>query len=171
MPKFLERNSTSGVITEIATVVTSAGAGSAGAVPELDGAGKLAFNMMPAGIGADSIVAVASETLSAGDFVNLWNNASVLNVRKADGTAAGKPCDGFVSSAVTSGANATVNFEGQNNALSGLTIGARYYLSGATAGAAVSVPVTGSGKVHQYLGKALSATNLTFEADDAITLV
>ncbi len=170
MAKILERDASTGGLKETLTVATSAGAASAGGIPELDSQGKIPANMMPAGIGADSTTVIASENLSAGDVVNLWNNAGALNARKADGTATGKPVDGFVNSAVASGANATVFFEGTINSLAGLTVGSRYYLSGTTAGAVTAVPVTGTGKVHQYVGKALSATVLTFEADEPILL-
>jgi hypothetical protein len=49
-------------------------------------------------------------------------------------------------------------------------LGARYYLS-TTPGTITATPVTGSGRVDQYVGTALAATELNFEPDDGVTLV
>ncbi|MGL5074347.1 MAG: hypothetical protein ACRDBG_00705 [Waterburya sp.] len=171
MAKFLKRDATSGEVQEELTLATSAGAGSAGRVPELDSNGKFDISMLPSGIGADTIVIQTSEALVAGDFVQIWDNAGVGRVRKADASTVGKAADGFVLAAFGSGANATVYFEGQNNQRTGLVVGTRYYLSDTTAGSIVSAPVVGAGKTHQYLGKAISTTTLAFEPEDAIRLV
>lgn len=170
MPKFFKRDTTTGRNAEEATISTSAGVGSVAKVPELDSNGKLDSSFMPTGIGADTFVAQASEALSAGDFVQCWDSAGSFRVRKADGSMTGKAADGFVIAAVASAANATVYFEGQNNQKTGLTPGARYYLDGATAGAVTLTPVTGTGKTHQYLGKAVSATTIATEIDDPLDL-
>jgi hypothetical protein len=161
----------SGRVSEESPVDTSAGAGDAGKVVALDTGGKIAQSMMPTGVGADTAVRVASENLAAGDFVNYWNDAGTLKVRKADATASGKEADGYVIAAVTSGQNATVYHEGTNNQLSGLTLGARYYLSAATAGTPTATPPSTAGNVVQYLGRAISATELVYEADDGVILV
>lgn len=153
--------------TIVNSKTSSAGAGDAGKVVALDGAGRIDSSMMPVGIGADTATIVASEALSAGDFVNVWDDAGTIKVRKADATAAGKEADGFVLAAVSSAANATVYFEGQNNQRSGLTLGARYFLS-TTAGGVTTTAPTGSGNVVQYLGRAVSATAISFEGDEGI---
>lgn len=70
----------------------------------------------------------------------------------------------------TLGQTALVYLEGRNTALTGLTAGTRYYLSADTPGAVTATPVTGAGKRHQFLGRALSATSISYEADDSITL-
>ncbi|HZX79866.1 MAG TPA: hypothetical protein VFE72_02795 [Lysobacter sp.] len=147
----------------------SAGAGDAGKIPQLDAAGRLHTSFMPVGIGADVKVAPASEALTAGDLVNLWNDGGTLKARKADATAEGKECIGFVLENVAQNSNATVYLEGTNNARAGLTIGARYYL-GTTPGGLVTAALTGSGNVDQYVGFALSTTELSFEPDDPVTI-
>ena len=91
-------------------------------------------------------------------------------MRKADATAAGKEADGFVLDAVASGQPATVFFEGRNSGVSGLTAGARYYLSATTPGAAVAVPPAATGNVVQFLGRATSPASLAFEAADGVIL-
>jgi hypothetical protein len=165
--KFLRNNS--GTLTETEATVTSAGAGNAGDIVALDSTGRLDESVLPVGIGADTALILASEALSAGDFVNVYSNAGTANVRKADGTAAGKPADGFVLAAVSSSANATVYFEGTNTQCSGLTPG-QQYLSGSTAGAAVSSAPSGAGKVVQKIGVAISTTALNFERGEPIVL-
>lgn len=168
MAKFLKRDATSGVVTEEATATTG-GTGDALKVPSLDAQGRLTAEMMPVGIGADNKVVPASEALSAYDLVNLWDDAGTLKARKADAATA-KQADGYVVAALSIGADATVYFDGQMTGMTSLTVGARYYLSDSAAGGVTLTPVSGAGKMHQYIGKALSATELTFEADDGIIL-
>jgi len=98
--KFLKNNS--GVITEEAAVDSSSGAGDAGKIPALDSAGKLNANMMPTGVDIEVSTITASEDLSGGDFVNVWESTGA-KARKADATTAGKEATGFVLAAVTSG--------------------------------------------------------------------
>jgi hypothetical protein len=161
----------SGILTEIAGVVTSAGAGNDGDVPVLDATGKLDVSMMPVGVAAEVKIAVASEALAAGDLVSFWNNAGTLNVRKADGSAAGKPAHGFVLAGFASLASATVYLPSQTNTQkSALTPGATYWLDITTPGAVTATAPTGAGKVSQVVGWALTATELVFEPLHPITL-
>lgn len=164
MAKYISQ--TGGQLTEVAAA-TAGGAPDAGKIPELDGSGRLAAGMMPTGIGADTAVLVSSEALAAGDLVNIWNDAGTAKARKAD-AATNKPAHGFVLAAVTSGANATVYFEGQNAQQTGMTAGP-VYLS-ATAGRATSAVPTTTGHLVQQVGVAISATSLNFEAAQAILL-
>lgn len=157
----------SGRKQEVSPVDSSSGAGDAGKIVALDSAGKLAANMLPTGIGADTKTLPASENLAAGDFVNIWDDSGTLKVRKADATSSGKEADGFVLAAVTAPANADVYFEGTNNQRSGLTLGVRYYLN-TTAGGVTATAPGASGNVVQYLGKAISATEISFEPDDGV---
>jgi hypothetical protein len=164
--KYLKNNA--GTIAEVEGLVASAGAGDAGKIPALDGAGKLDLSLMPSGLGPDTAVIQASENLAAGDYVNIWDNAGAFRVRKADATAAGKPAHGFVLSAVTSGNNATVYFEGPNTAVSGQTPGDVFLA--ATAGAGTATAPSGTGNVVQRVGVATSATSVNFERGDPIVL-
>lgn len=157
-----------GVLTEIQATDSSAGAGDSGKIPALDGSGKLAANMMPTGIAADTASVTASENLAAGDLVNIWDNAGAFKVRKADATTAGKEAHGFVLSAVTSGNPATVYFEGSNTGVTGLTPGRQFLTT--TAGISSTTAPTGSGNVVQMVGVATSATVLNFQLADPVTL-
>lgn len=150
---------------------TSAGSGDAAKVVALGTDGRISTTMMPVGIGADTLSITASENIGAGDFVNIWDDGGTPKVRKADATAAGKEAVGFVLGAVGSGATALVYFEGSNNQLTGLTVGARYYLSEAVAGAATTTPPSTGGNVVQYLGMATTTTSIAFEGTDGVVLV
>lgn len=163
--KYLYNNS--GILTEKEVITTSVGAGDSGKIPGLDSSGRLDSSMMPVGLGADTAAITASESLSAGDFVNIWNSTGA-KVRKADATTAGKEAHGFVLASVSSSASATVYFEGSNTAVTGQTPG-NVYLS-TTAGVASSAAPSGSGNVVQRLGVATSATNINFEAAQPIIL-
>lgn len=147
---------------------SSAGAADAGKVVALDGAGRIDATMMPVGIGADTKSIVASETLSAGNFVNLWSDGGAFKVRKADGSTTGKRAHGFVLAGVSNGASATVYFEGENTAVTGMTPG-DVFLAVTPGGAQAAAP-TGSGQTVQRLGVATSATSINFEPSDPITL-
>lgn len=151
-----------------ATVV-STGVGEAGDIVALDGTGKLDPSVLPVGVGPDVKVLEATEALSAGDYVNIFDDLGTEKVRLADNSN-NRPAHGWVDDAVIIGANATVFFEGPNSNLAGLTIGARYYLG--TAGAASSTPidpaVAASGTLHQLLGTAISATSINTDIDDCV---
>lgn len=159
-----------GRLKEIFSIQSSAGAGDASKIPALDTSGRLDVTMMPVGVVADNASIATSESLAAGDIVNVWNNSSMANVRKADATAEGKEAVGFVLSAFTDPTTALVFFEGTITGLSGLTIGARYYLSAATPGAITTTPPAAANNVVQFIGVALSATTLSFEPENAVTV-
>lgn len=165
--KYLELSS-AGRTQEKEALVVSAGAGDSGKIPALDAAGRLDTSVMPTGIGADTATIEASEGLAAGDLVNVWNDGGTPKVRKADATAVGKEAVGFVLEVVTSGANATVYFEGRITGLSGLTPGARQYLS-TTAGARTETAPSTTGNVLQTIGRAIGTDTISFEPGEPIT--
>lgn len=161
----LYRDPASGRVLERPAVDAGGTNAQAGRVIAADGTGRLDPSFLPVGIGADTYTGVAAEALSAGDVVAITADGP----RKASAASTGRDADGFVLSAVAAGANATVYLEGRNTALSNLTVGSRYYLS-ETAGGVTATPVSGAGKRHQYLGRAITTTSLAFEPDDAILL-
>lgn len=163
--KYLYNNS--GEITEKVATVSSAGAGDSGKIVALDGSGRLDVSFMPVGIAPEVATILASEALSAGNFVNVWNNSGTANVRKADNSSVGKEAVGFVLSGVSGGANALVYFEGTNTAVVGVTPG-RLYL-GTNGGVSSSAP-TGSGNIVQKVGVATSSTSINFEPSQVIVL-
>jgi hypothetical protein len=151
-----------GVPTEVEGTVQSTGAADAGRIPALNAQGVFDETLLPPGIAADVALVEASENLSAGDFVNIYD-ASGAKCRKADASTAGKHAHGFVLDGVTSGNNATVYFEGTNNQVVDAAPG-DVYLSATTPGSFTSTAPSGTGKVVQRLGVATSATSINFEA-------
>lgn len=168
MANYLELNA--GRIKEKAAINTSSGATDAGKIVELDTAGKIDSTMMPTGIGADSADLITSEDLAGGDFINIYDDGGVPTVRKADAATEGKEAVAFVKSSSLSGENNTVFFEGTSSGHTGLTIGSRQYLDATTAGGSTETPPSTSANVVQYLGLAISATEISFEATDPITV-
>lgn len=166
MAKYIFNNA--GTFTEQTATIASAGAGDSGKIIALDAAGKIDSSMMPVGIGADTQVIQASEALSAGNYVNIWDNAGAFRARKADATTAGKQAHGFVLAAVSSGASATVYFEGTNTAVTGQTPGDVFLSTTAGVGAAASP--SGAGNVSQKVGIATSATSVNFSLGPVVVL-
>lgn len=161
-----------GIKTLIAAVASSTGASDAGKIPELDGTGRLDVTLMPSGVGPSTKVATANEGLAASDLVNLYNNGGSLGVRKADASVAGgaRRANGFVLANVTNGSPATVYLSGVITGLSGLTIGAKQFLSATAAGTRTETAPTTIGHYLQPLGDAISATELAFEPDEGTIL-
>lgn len=160
-----------GKLKRVMAIVTSAGAGDAGKIPALGSDGKLHESFMPAGIGANVVVAVASEAIGAGKFFDLFSDAGTIKMRLADNSN-GRPAWGYVRTAVEADASGTgYRLNTANASLSGLTVGADYWLG--TAGGVISTPLdpdTDVGKLSQYLGKASSATELVTAEFAPVTL-
>lgn len=162
--KYIELGS-NGFQEKVATD-SSSGAASAGDIVALDSAGKLPLNMMPSGIGPATKTMVSSEAITAPALVNVWNDAGVAKIRKAD-AASNKPANGFIVASATSGGNADVYFEGEVTGLSGLTPG-KLWLSATVPGSVQSAIPTTAGHIAQSVGFATSATTMDFEASDPI---
>jgi hypothetical protein len=158
-----------GLITEVQALVTSAGAGDAGKLVALDGAGKLDTSLMPTGVGADTQSIVSSENLAAGDLVNVFNSAGTPKVRKADASTSGKEANGFVLAVVVAPAAATVYFEGSNTQVTGLT-GGKQYLDPANPGRTTHTAPTTAGQLVQPVGSATAAAVLNFESGTPVLL-
>lgn len=151
-----------GMKEEVEGLISSAGAEDAGKIPALDAGGKISQTMMPTGVGPDTKTLTASEALAGGDFINIWNDSGTVKMRKADATTSGKPAHGFVKDAVESAASGIAYLDGMNDQLSSLTLGADYFLS-TTPGGVTATPPSSTGNIVQYLGTAMSATEITTE--------
>ena len=150
-----------GKTKQIIATVVSAGAADAGKIVGLGDDGKLDASVLPAGIGANVVQAVASEAIGAGKFVDLFDDSGVLKMRLADNSN-GRAAWGYVKTAVASAASgAAYRLNTVNAALAGLTPGADYWLG--TAGGVTATPLDPDadvGSLDQYLGRAASATEL-----------
>lgn len=156
-----------GRITQISPLQSSAGSSSAGSLVALNSSGQIDATMLGAASGEASKQATASESISAGALVNVYNNAGTVTVRNADNTAAGKEATGFALAAIASGAVGTVTLQGIVTGLSGLTGGDYQYLG--TVGGLTTTPPTTAGSVTQEVGEALDATSMIFRPAQPIT--
>lgn len=167
--KYLYRDSSSGQVQEAQPITTSAGAGDANKLAQTDATGRWDQSLMPVGVVPDVYVSTASGALSAGDLV--YPTAGGL-IARASAAAAGNSSLGFVLAASAPAAAATMFFSGRNTAVSGLTVGSRYYLSDSTPGGITLTPVSGSGKLHQFVGVAITTTSLIYDrSQDSVVLI
>jgi hypothetical protein len=159
----------SGRKTEVSGTAISAGVGNANEIVQLGSDGKLDISLMPTALVDETDILTAGENLVAGDFV--YVNSADGKVYKADASNTARQADGYVLANITANATGRVYYEGANTGLTGLTAGTRYYLS-TTAGGVVTTPATyaSGGRISQYIGKAVSATKLVFEAEDSVVL-
>ncbi len=155
--------------TKMITSVQLGGVGNANRLASLNASGQWDITMMPTGVGAETKVLPASEALSAGDLVNIFDDSGTLKCRKADATS-DKPADGFVISSVDSGADATIYVDGINTAVTGLTPGAEYYLSKTAGGITADISSFTTNNIIQFVGKATGATELDFVRGEAILI-
>ena len=164
--KFLQHDAAGGFKEVSATQV--GGAGAANKIVALDLSGRLDSTMMPTGIGAETASIMAYGALSAGNLVNIYNDAGVAKCRKTDATSAVAPAHGFVLEAFAAGAMARIYFSGLNTALSGLTPGIAYLST--TPGAVNHVAPAASGNIVQRVGIILDAATLFFLPQTPILL-
>jgi hypothetical protein len=157
-----------GKLAEKEATVVSLGAADAGEIPALDSTGRLDVSVLPIGVGPDVAVILASENLSAGSYVNIYNNSGTPNARLADASNS-RDAHGFVKEAVTAGNNATVYFEGPNSNLTGLVPGARYYL-GTGGNPTITPPTFPASQISQFLGIAISTSAINTDIDDYVVL-
>jgi hypothetical protein len=160
----------SGTTTLTEAPSSSAGAGDANKLIATNSSGLLDTTFLPPGVELQTVLLPTNENLTAGDFVNIFNNSGTPTARKADASN-GRQAFGYVLTGVTSPANATVYLSGRNTAVTGATVGT-VFLSATTAGGFSSTaPATpGANVILQRLGNAISATSIVFENDPPITL-
>lgn len=151
-----------GLYQETVAINTSAGSGDAHKIVETGDDGVIHPSLLGNAV-QPQIVANAAEALAAGDWVYINSSGTVA---KAIATGATTLATGFVLAAVSSGAPATVYFEGVNTALSGLTRNVRHFLSATTAGATTPTPpASGSGHVVQCVGTTSQTSAIPFKPE------
>lgn len=135
-----------------------------------DGVNVVAVSFSSGGSTGITASLSATETLAAGDLVNVWGSGGAAKMRKANATDATKPATGFVLSAILSGASGVFHGGAQiNTGVSGLTPGSVYYLDTAGGGVTAVAP-SSSGNIIQEVGVALSATSLAFFPKGSVLL-
>ena len=100
---------------------------------------------------AGRLYVTASENIAFGAFINLHNNAGVLNVRNSD--SLGKPAHGYcnISGGVLAGARTEVILSQGILPIGGILPGQAIYLSHVL-GAPSTVPDVAAGRTEQFLG-------------------
>jgi len=162
-PKFLQRNATSGKVTEV--IATETGP-SAEVVVSTNASGIIDSTLLPA---ADSTTATAGEALTAGQYVYIKSSDGKLY--KAVWSSGGNQAIGFVLASFASAATATYYTGGLNTQVSSLTAGTRYYGDSTTAGAVTATVPTGAGTLSQFLGYSVTTTAIdSDQIEDAIVL-
>ncbi len=166
MTAYLRPNATNpGLMERAAAATTSAGAGDANRLVALNASGKVDSTALPGGIGGRIEQIQASETLVAGDLVNI-HNVGGRRVRKADASqaTASRLAQGFVLAGIASGATGDVYLDGEEiTGLTGLTPGTEYYLSGSAAGTFTATPPATAGHAVQSIGFATDTASIQFD--------
>jgi hypothetical protein len=162
-PKYLKRDSTSGLVSEV--IATETGPASEVVVSTTAG-GTIDPSLLPA---SGAATAVAGENLAAGAFVYI--KASDGKLYNATWASGGNQAIGFVLSAFLSTATATYYSSAHRiPLLTSLTTGARYYGDKTTPGGVTTTVPTGAGVLFQFIGYAVSTTAIEVNLSDAIVL-
>jgi len=109
----------------------------------------------------------ATEAITYGQLVNIWDNAGTCQARLANATDNTKPCFGICNTPGTCAIGAVVEIvlpEAYVSSIGGLTAGTLYYLSAATAGSGTNTPPAASGNIQQPVGLAFGAASFFFNA-------
>ncbi len=112
----------------------------------------------------------AGEAISARDLVYVSASGTVM---KADANTESKAAVGFAPSSISNGATGTIIFnDGKITGFTGLTAGARYFLSNTTTGGVSlwSGLTYGSNDIQQQIGVAESTTVIRFSAGPTILI-
>ena len=160
----------SGVETLVNAIIASTGVADANKVVATNASGKIDLTLLPAGLDISVVQIEAGEILVAGDYINIYDDAAVLKVRKADGALA-REAHGFVLQGYAAAATADVYLKGLNDQYTGQTFGGRVWLSTSTAGLGTqTAPANTDGHIIQVLGYASNATTHNFEYNQPITV-
>ena len=112
--------------------------------------------------------ATAANDVDLAEIVYIVSEGNV-DLARAD-AAATHIAIGVVTEAATSGGTCEFQTHGIVGGFSGLTPGAKYYLSAVTAGLVVATPDAVTGQYVVFLGKAISATELLFIPSTVVLL-
>lgn len=167
IPKFATVENGEVVLKDVG-ISASAGVADANKAVVTGANGTIDITLLPDGVGDDAVLYTASENLSAGNLVNIWDDAGTFKVRKADATVEGKKCNGFVKESVTAGAQVKVFFDGSISGLTGVTAGDLFL--GTTAGGFTATAPSTTGNIVQKIGFGMNASTISFEAGMTVKL-
>lgn len=170
MDKIL-RKGLNGEIEQFNPIEISTGSGDAGKIFKLRSDGKIDESLLPPGITPDLDTFIAFENIAAGDFVNIFSDAGVAKIRKADASTISKKAYGYVLIAVTTGNIGFVYYDDKNNQLSLLAGGTEYFLSATVPGGITSIEPSTTGFISQKVGIASSVNSMHVNIQRPIILV
>lgn len=105
----------------------------------------------------------ASVALVAGQIINLFDNAGVINARLASAAAAGTMAHGIVTDSVAPGGIASIQWlRAYVSSIGGMTRGTMYWLS-PTPGAVQNVAPVAVGTIAQPVGLAIAPTEMIMD--------
>lgn len=161
-----------GVWQRLVAIATSAGVADADKLIATNANGELDSSFLPPGLGAETYTGgVANEALSAGELVNILDDGGVSKIIKADATVTNKTADGFVLQPYAINDAVTVHLPGQKiTGLTGLTIGANYFLNTTAGGITTDVSAFVAGNVVQCIGTAADASTILFAPQEKVEL-
>lgn len=107
----------------------------------------------------------AGESLSAGQFVTIYQSGGIAKLKKAAGPSYAGDVRGWVDESAGAGDSVKITFWGVYEYLSSLTPGNVYWASTVTAGNAMDSKPSGSGDIAQVIGFALDADTLFVRPD------
>lgn len=112
MNKFLGVNNND--ITLYTAISSSNGVSDANKILCTDSNGKINVNFLPTiGTSQNTLTTLASDNIFEGDFINLFNNGGIINIRKADALL-NRIAHGFSNNFIPAGDIGTVNLKGEN---------------------------------------------------------
>lgn len=158
-----------GVTTLVPAIKESTGVSDSNKIVSTGDDGKIAGTLLPDIGGTPTESIITSENLAAGDFINIFDNAGVRTIRKADASN-NRLAMGFVLNAVTSGNNASVYASGINNQLTGIIPGTRYFLSATNAGTVTTTSPSAINQISQMVGYGFSTTAISFSVTNIIMI-
>jgi hypothetical protein len=158
---------TTGKTTLVSAISASTGATDANKIFMTNASGQIDASFMPPGVEIQVETANATEDLTSGNFVNIYDNGGTPGVRKAIANDVNKIANGFVLTSTLTGASATIFTKGVNTALASVE-GSIYYLSATTSGlGTVTPPAQSVGNFQQTLGIGVPS-GVLFEFDPVI---
>ena len=159
--KFVKWSDDGRALDETEPITSSAGAADAGKIVATGPDGQLDPTFLAAVTANDpGREMTAFESLSSGDFVNVFIDGGTPKLRRADAGNKATRAHGYVKESAEGGGAVTFFHCGINGGLSGLTAGATLFLSATTPGKASGTVPTATGHIAQSVGVALSATEI-----------
>lgn len=154
---------------QVVPILTSSGAPDSGKMAQTGANGKFHLSLMADGVVPDQKTGVSNGAITLNDLCYIETAGTIARATAA--SAGPHEAMGFATSTVITGVSVTIQDQGIMSGFTGLTPGARYFLSDVTPGGVLIDPgPVGAGKIAQFIGYAMSATEINFEPDQPVWL-